>query len=89
MLLGDVKSKHTQRLALNMELDKLTIDFVKFLNQNIQEHPGSCELSFVITDDENERRTGMRTTSGKVLINDDLIDYLQENDFIKYKVEVS
>ncbi len=89
MLLGDVKSKHTQRLALNMELDKLTIDFVKFLTQNIQEHPGSCELSFVITDDANERRTGMRTTSGKVLINDDLIDYLQENDFIKYKVEVS
>jgi len=89
MLLGDVKSKHTRRLALNIPLDKLNLDFVQFLNKNIQQHPGSCELSFIITDDAADHKTGLRTPNGKVLVNDDLIEYLERNDHIKYKVEVS
>lgn len=89
MLLSDVKAKHTQRLALNIDLQKLSTDFVKFLHQNIQMYPGNCELSFVINDAENNHRINMRTPSGKLLINDDLIDYLHEHDYIKYKVEVS
>jgi hypothetical protein len=44
-------------------------------------------LSIIVTDEESEYRAALRSSSGKVLVNDDLIEYLQTAD-IAYKVEV-
>ncbi len=88
MLLGDVKTKLTKRISLAFPLQKLDHDFVSFLQQNIQQHPGGCELNFQIFDEENERSAILRSNNGRLHVNDDLIEYLQTAD-IKYKVEVS
>lgn len=88
MLLGDVKTKLTKRISLAFPLQKLDYDLVNFLQRNIQQHPGACELNFQIFDEENERSTLLRSNNGKLHVNDDLIEYLQTAD-IKYKVEVS
>jgi len=88
MLLGDVKSRYTKRLSVALPLQKLDRDFVEFLQTNFQQHPGSCDLNIIITDENSDYRTTLRSSSGKVLVNDDLIEYLQTAD-IAYKVEVS
>ncbi|MFT4062710.1 MAG: DNA polymerase III subunit alpha [Edaphocola sp.] len=88
MLLGDVKAKHTKKLALNLPLEKVDMDFVQFLQQNIASHPGNCEIAIQITDEENGREMGMSSPSNRrLLLNDDLVEYLQAAD-IMYKVEV-
>jgi hypothetical protein len=61
---------------------------VNFLQRNIQQNPGGCEVTIQVTDEETERRAGLRTGNGKLLVNDDLIEYLQTADIL-YKVEVS
>ncbi len=88
MLLGEVKSKYTKRLSLSLPIQKIDNTLVQFLHRNIQQYPGSCELSILVTDIENERQATLRTTSGRLLVNDDLIEYLQSSE-IRYKVEVS
>ena len=88
MLLGDVKTKHTKRLSLALPLEKVDNDFVQFLHRNIQQYPGNCEVTIQISDMEQERSTALRSSSGKLLVNDDLIEYLQTADIL-YKVEVS
>ncbi len=88
MLLSDVKSKYTRRLSLSLPLNKVDKGFVDFLSRNIQQHPGACELSILITDPDNERNTTLRSSGGRLLVNDDLIDYLQDAH-IRYKVEAS
>ncbi len=88
MLLGDVKTKLTKKLSLAFPLEKLDYDFVNFLQRNVQQNPGGCELNFQIFDGESERSMQLRSNNGRLLVNDDLIEYLQTAD-IKYKVEVS
>ncbi|KAA5533666.1 DNA polymerase III subunit alpha [Taibaiella lutea] len=88
MLLSDVKSKFTKRLSMALPLQKLDKDLVDFLQTNFLQNPGGCDLSIIVTDEESEYRAALRSSSGKVLVNDDLIEYLQTAD-IAYKVEVS
>lgn len=88
MLLSDVKAKFTKRLSMALPLQKLDKDFVDFLQTNFQQNPGGCDLNIIVTDEETDYRATMRSSSGKVLVNDDLIEYLQTAD-IAYKVEVS
>jgi DNA polymerase-3 subunit alpha len=88
MLLSDVKSKFTKRLSMALPLQKLDKDLVDFLQTNFQQNPGGCDLSIIVTDEESEYRAALRSSSGKVLVNDDLIEYLQTAD-IAYKVEVN
>jgi len=88
MLLSDVKTKFTKRLSMAVPLQKLDKDFVDFLQTNFQQNPGNCDLSIIVTDEASDYRASLRSSSGKVLVNDDLIEYLQTAD-IAYKVEVS
>jgi DNA polymerase-3 subunit alpha len=88
MLLGDVKSKFTKRLSMALPLQKLDRDFVDFLQTNFAQNPGGCDLNIIITDEATEFKTALRSSAGKVLVNDDLIEYLQTAD-IAYKVEIS
>jgi DNA polymerase-3 subunit alpha len=88
MLLGDVKSKFTKRLSMALPLQKLDRDFVDFLQTNFAQNPGGCDLNIIITDEATDFKTALRSSAGKVLVNDDLIEYLQTAD-IAYKVEIS
>lgn len=89
MLLTDVKTKFTKRLALNIVLQKLNNDIVLFLKENLQKNPGSTEMKIVISDPESNREIEMVSVqNNKILVNDDLIDYLQTED-IMYKVETN
>jgi DNA polymerase-3 subunit alpha len=87
MLLSDVKSKFTKRLSLALPLQKIDNDFVDFLQTNFQQNPGGCDVNIVVSDEASDYRSSLRSSSGKVLVNDDLIEYLQTAD-IAYKVEV-
>jgi DNA polymerase-3 subunit alpha len=88
MLLSEVKEKYTKRLFMALPLEKVDMDFVTFLQRNIQQNPGSCEVSIQVVDENTERKAALRSSNGKLLVNDDLIEYLQTADIL-YKVEVS
>jgi DNA polymerase-3 subunit alpha len=87
MLLTDVKSKFTKRLSLNVPLQKLSMDFVDFLSKNIKQYPGSCELNIYVNEPETEQAITLKSNNGRLLVNDDLIEYLQTEDLM-YKVEI-
>src|SRR5690606_17482594 len=88
MLLGEVKSKYTRRLALSLPLEKVDSDFVQFLQRNLMQYPGNCEIMIQVTGTEQEQNTMLRSTGGRLLVNDDLIEYLQTADIL-YKVETA
>ncbi len=70
-----------------LPLQKLDKDFVDFLQTNFSQNPGGCDLNIIISDEASDYRSTLRSSQGKVLVNDDLIEYLQTAD-IAYKVEV-
>ena len=88
MLLSEVKTKYTKKLSMALPLQKLDKDFVEFLNTNIKQNPGSCEVNIFISDEASDYSANLRSGNGRLLVNDDLIEYLQTAD-IRYKVEVS
>lgn len=88
MLLSEVKTKYTKKLSMAIPLQKLDRDFVEFLDSNIKQNPGSCEVSIFISDEASDYTANLRSSNGRLLVNDDLIEYLQTAD-IRYKVEVS
>lgn len=86
MLLTDVKSKYTKRLSMALSLPQLNEHFVSFLQQNVQQYPGNSEIALQVSDPETGRATTLRSSNGKLLVNDDLIEFLQVEGIL-YKVE--
>jgi DNA polymerase-3 subunit alpha len=89
MLLENVRKTNTRRLMLNIPLQKLDYDMVSFLTQNVKMHPGNTELLLQIADHEENMFVKLKSFNLKVEVNDALVQYLNDNDIIKYSLEVA
>ncbi len=87
LLLSDIKAKLTKRISLVLPLFKLDMNFVHFLQKNLQQYPGSCEVNFRITDPERDKIIELRSSKGRLQLNDDLIEYLEAKE-IAFKVDI-
>ncbi|MBZ0097933.1 MAG: DNA polymerase III subunit alpha, partial [Taibaiella sp.] len=87
ILLDEVKKQFTKRLNLLLPLEKVDNDLVSFLATNIKGNPGSTEVLFKVVDNTNEMTAGLKTGSQKVTINDELISYVEEREYIRMQVE--
>jgi hypothetical protein len=93
MLLEDVRKLLTKKLVLNIPLLWLEGTMVSFLDQNLKQNPGSTEMVIQVTDDSDPEdvmtvrlKTGQQ---GRIMINDELIAFLQEQEHLEYRVEKS
>jgi DNA polymerase-3 subunit alpha len=85
MLLSDVKGKLSRRFSIALPLNRVDEPFVHFMRQNMQQYPGKCELNILVSEEE-QNKTTLRTANGRILPNDDLIEYLTESS-IPFNVE--
>jgi DNA polymerase-3 subunit alpha len=88
-LLEGVRKTMTKRLSLLLPLHKIDTGLVYFLTENVKNNPGTSELSLHIVDEEADMQVALKTHHTKLMLNDDLIRFLQERDDIKYALETT
>jgi DNA polymerase III subunit alpha len=89
VLLEQVRKLLTKKIAMRMPLHKLTPETVQFFINNFQQNPGSTEFSIQVADLTTMQNIGLRSGGAKLQLNDELVSYLQEHDYIEYSVEVN
>ncbi len=62
---------------------------VAFLHSNVKKHPGSTELLIQVQDVETQMITKLKSHHMKIEVNDELIQFLQDNDVVNYRLEVT
>ena len=88
MLLDHVRKALTKRLHLLLPLQGVDEVFVDFLKTNVKKYPGNTELLFQVVDEERQMVTKLKTHNIKLEVNDELVQYMQQNDALKYSLEV-
>jgi len=89
MVLEEVRKVLTKRLNLSIRLDDVSFEFVEFFVQNVLAHPGKTELKIDILPNDDSKALTLKSLQHKIEINDALIEYLRNNDFIHTSVEVA
>lgn len=89
MLLDHVKKMLTKRIRLQLSLHKLDEQVVSFLQNNLKTYPGSTDLLIQINDDTTLQFTQLKSFNQKIAVNDELVDFLEANDFIRYGIEMA
>ena len=87
LLLDDVRKLWTKKVSFSIPLEKVDATFVSFIEKNVKTHPGNTELIMHITDDETGHNTRLRSQTLKMELNDEMIHFLQDNEYIQYKLE--
>ncbi len=87
ILLDDVKTRYTKKMKLLMPLNKIDDDLVAFLGKNLNEHPGNTDLVLQVYDQEEETQAGLKTASKRIAINDELVEYVNERDYMQFALE--
>jgi DNA polymerase III subunit alpha len=88
-LLDHVRKMLTKRMHIRFPLSRLDENLVEFLQTNVKNHPGNTELLIQVFDELDEMSTKLKTHSQKIEINDELVNFLAENDFARYSLEVN
>lgn len=89
MLLDQVKKSMTRKMHLTFPLQKIDSDLVAFLGANLKKYPGNTELIMQITDAEADMKTKLKTQGIKIELNDELVNFIREQDNIHYSLEIS
>jgi DNA polymerase-3 subunit alpha len=89
MLLDNVRKSLTKRMQLLLPLEKIDSTMVEFFYNNMKHHPGNTEILLQVYDTEEQRGIKLKTNGHRLEINDELIHFIQQQDFIKFSVEVA
>jgi DNA polymerase-3 subunit alpha len=89
VLLEQVRKILTKKISLMMPLHKLNQDAVQFFADNLKANPGNTEFVIQVADLTTMQNVRLRSGQAKWQINDELVQYLQEHDYIEYTVEVN
>lgn len=84
-LLTDVKGNLTKKIVIAIPSAAITNEFVDFLKQNMLENAGSADVVVQIESGDDQPNVTLKSTSGGVFVNDDLIEYFTKEG-IKFKV---
>jgi DNA polymerase-3 subunit alpha len=89
-LLDQVRKTMTKRLHIQLPLDKMDELVAQFLYENIKQYPGNAEVLLTVIDTESGLSVKLRPGgSSKVELNDALIQFITQSDFVEYKVELN
>lgn len=88
-LLDQVRKTMTRKINLHIPLDKIDDMMAQFLYENVKQHPGNADLIISVSDAETEMAVKLRSSNMKVELNDGLIQFITQSDFVEYKVELN
>ncbi|MBC7553098.1 MAG: DNA polymerase III subunit alpha, partial [Taibaiella sp.] len=87
MLLDEVRKVMTKKISISVALEHMTEEMVNFLVTNVKQYPGNSELHVFVTDATPNHSIKLKSQSIKVELNDPLIQFLQETEFLQYNIE--
>lgn len=85
-LLETVKTLLTKQLIIDLEPSLLDAEWIRFMEDNIREHPGSATLRFSLSDPEQKHKINLYTMEKGFSMNDDMISFLQKHPDCKSSV---
>ena len=85
-LLQDVKEKAIERVTISMNTDKLEDQMVMDLGEIIAANPGNTQLYFLLHDSTGKKHVLLRSNSKTVNLRYDLIQYIEQNEALEYKI---
>lgn len=88
-LLETLKTTMTKQIQLEISPELIDETFLTFFAENIQQHPGNTTIKFNIIDDLLKRKFTLSTFDKGVLVNDELIDFLNKNTHIAVSISTS
>ena len=87
MLLDEVRKTLTKKISLSLPIEKVDEHFVDFIHNNVKTHPGNTDLLIHIADEPANWAVRLRSQAMKMELNDEMISFLQESDYLKYVLE--
>lgn len=87
ILLDEVRKTLTKKIHLAVPLQTLTLDFATFMHDVVQRNPGSTDLIISVRDEEEDYTLRFKTQGRKILVSDELLNYLTEHEEILYSIE--
>ena len=85
-LLETVKSSLTKEIKIDAAPETINEEFINFITENVQNHPGKTTLKFCIKDPVENLKIGLYTLEKSFTMNDDMAAFLNTNDEIEVSV---
>ncbi|HLG34801.1 MAG TPA: DNA polymerase III subunit alpha, partial [Bacteroidia bacterium] len=83
-LLQEVGARMAKNITLTIPLRLVSDDFLKTFDTMAKQHPGNCQLRFNIFDNDEKISLSMASRKSRVMLDKDLIDYLETIPEVKY-----
>ncbi len=87
LLLDEIRKVWTKKVSIYIPMDRVDEAFVSFIEKNVKAYPGSTELYIYIADAETNYSVKLKSQTLKMELNDEMIRFLQETDYIKYALD--
>lgn len=87
LLLDEVKKALTKKMHVLLPLSCVNDELVEFLGENLRTNPGSTDLMLRIVDTTDNMTAQFKTGGQKLAINDELVQYIDERDYMRYSLE--
>ena len=87
LLLDEVRKLWTKRISMFIPMEKVDEVFVSFIERNVKTNPGSTELYISVADPDTNYHVRLKTQTLKLQLNDEMVQFLQETDYIKYTMD--
>jgi DNA polymerase-3 subunit alpha len=78
-LLETIKTNLTKRLTIELDPQFIDHELIEFLETNMNKYPGNTSLNINVLDFEHEKKIGLTTIGKGISVNDELIEFLDEN----------
>jgi DNA polymerase III subunit alpha len=85
-LLETAKAAYTKQLVVDVNAKAITKDFVDFIDKNVKANPGKSSLKFNIHDTSLGLKLGLYTLEKGFMMNDDMVQWLDENKDVEVSV---
>ncbi len=85
-LLSDMKDKMIKSLALKIKIEHINNQFIEEIKNIASENQGNIPLQFLIYDAQTKVWVQMNSKSHKVNVNENFVNYLEQNPEIDYKI---
>jgi len=86
-LLEQVRKAFTKRIMIGLPTEKLDEAFVSFFEDNIRRHPGNSEMVLQVFDEANQMAIRLKPGNFKVELNDDLLNFIQQHDYVRFSMD--
>ena len=88
-LLESLMKACTKKVQIEMKPEDVTVDFVEFVENNVNTFPGNTTLKFCISDLKRKLKFGMYSLEKGFEMNDEMAMFLQERPELDIQVELT